>query len=106
MIKERKEFFVLVKESGEYSISDVEWFETFEEARSHINDLDEKGQFKYTAWFLRSQACYIERRAVGGKLPRMVTLNRWSFKKGQLDTDYSFNYAEQYREENYKGKVW
>jgi len=105
MIKERKEFFVLVKESGEYSVSDVEWFDTFEEARSHINDLDENGRFKYTGWWLDSQACYIERRAVGGKLPQMVTLDCWAFKHGHIDGNNTYHYAKQYGEENYR-KVW
>ena len=106
MIKERKEFFVITKQIGEYDSIDDEWFDSFEEARAHINDLNENGRFKYAGWWTDSQECEIERRVIGGKQKRMVTLDEWSYRDSRLNEKYSYHWSSMYGEPEYKGKVW
>ena len=104
MVRERKEYFVITKQTSESYSIDNEWFDTFEEARKHINDKDENGNYKYTGWCTGSQKCRIERRVVGGKQKSMVTLDSWSYYDGKLDTDYSYHWSSRFGEPEYEGK--
>ena len=106
MVKERKEYFVIKDCSGEYNSVDAEWFDTFEEARSHINDSNEHGNYRYTGWYTDSRECEIERRVVGGKQKRMVTLDSWNYRDGRLNEEYSYHWSSRYGEPEYEGKVW
>lgn len=100
MTKRNIEFFVLVDCSGEYNTTEAEYFDTFEEARSHINDTNEHGNFKYHGWWTDAQECEIKRIIITPEYKLPKTTDIWAYRNGRLDETHSYHY-----ENAYQGKV-
>lgn len=90
MTKKTIEFYVIKEEISEYNEREAEYFDTFEEARSHINDTDENGRYKYCGYWTDSQECSICRKFINPQTKTMITTDTWVFKKGKLINHYNF----------------
>ena len=103
MVTKSIELFVICSD-GEKSSRMEECFDTFEDARSHISDMDEGGRhYKYSGYWGDRQVCYIERLYIEPGMKRLIRTNTWAFKDGNLDMDYSCIWNEEHA---YKGEVW
>ena len=100
MITKTIEYFALVEEN-ERSMGEREIFDTFEEARSHINDKNEDGSYKYREPWNDYQGCWIYRYYADSTRKTVSTTNVWQFSNGCLYNSYCWD-----REHAYTGKVW
>ncbi len=103
MVTKSIELFVICADY-EYTSKEEEYFNTFEDARNHISDMDESGRrYKYSGWWSDRQTCEIKRIYIepGMKCPECT--NIWSFKDGKLDPNNSYVWNHEHA---YRGKVW
>lgn len=100
MITKTIEYFALVEEN-ERSMGEREIFDTFEEARSHINDKNEDGTYKYREPWNDYQGCWIRRYYADSTMKNVSITNIWRFSNGCLYNSYCWD-----REHAYTGKVW
>lgn len=81
------DFYIIEDCSGEYSRED-EYFDNFDDAYSHINDLKENGRFKYTGWWTDNQECNIIHKQITPTMKVIREVERWEYKCGKL---FSYN---------------
>ena len=78
MVNKAIEFFILEDYSNIYvPHTEIEYFDTYEDALSHVNDKDENGNLKYTT-------CMITRKGITPTLQRMEIFERWIFENGKF----------------------
>ena len=103
MVTKPIELFVICSD-GEKPCMENEYFDTFEDARSHISDMKEDGRrYKYSGWWGDRQVCDIKRIYIEPGMKRPLCTNTWAFKDGKLDPDDSYIWDDEHA---YKGKVW
>lgn len=102
MITKTIEYFAIVGEN-EHSMGECEIFDTFEEARSHINDKNEDGTYKYREPWNDYQGCWIYRHYADSTMKTISTTNVWKFTYGRLRNYDSYCWD---KEHAYTGKVW
>lgn len=100
MITKTIEYFAIVEEN-ERSMGEREIFDTFEEARSHINDKNEDGTYKYREPWNDYQGCWIYRYYADSTMKTVSTTNVWQFSDGFLYNSYCWD-----KEHPYTGKIW
>ena len=106
MITKTIEYFAIVEDGDGVTPSKIaEIFDTFEEARSHINDLiedgEDKGRYKYCQRWTNKQGCSIKRYLATPTMKRIYRTDSWDYKDGKL-VEY-YNWVQDYP---YKGKYW
>lgn len=106
MITKTIEYFAIVKDGDGFTPSKVaEIFDTFEEARSHINDLIDDGEYKdkykYCQCWTNKQGCSIERYLATPEMKQFRRTDDWKYKNGKLVEYYNWD-----KEHPYKGKYW
>lgn len=84
MVKRTFEYFIIKDCSGEYNTRDDECFDTFEEAHSHINDLNETNHFKYHGFWTDEQECAISRILISPENKLPTKTDEYWYKNGVL----------------------
>ena len=102
MITKTIEYFAIAEEN-EHSAGEREIFDTFEEARSHINDKNEDGTYKYREPWNDYQGCWIYRYYADSTMKTISTTNVWRYINGSLSKEDSYCWD---KEHSYIGKVW
>lgn len=104
MITKTIEYFVIVEENELFdSMEEREIFDTFEEARSHINDKNEDGTYKYHEPWNDYQGCWIYRHYADSTMKIISITNVWRFIHGRLSKEDSYCWDHEHA---YTGKVW
>ena len=78
------EFYVIKDCSGEYDSTEVEYFDTFEDAVAHINDTLRDGRLKYTGWWSDDQECKIIKKIISPEYKTFIEQECWHFENGKL----------------------
>jgi hypothetical protein len=102
MVSRTIEYFAIKKDGDGHSPSiDTEVFDTFDEARAHIDDLDENGRYKYCACWTDHQGCSIERNYIDPTMKTFRRTDTWGYEDERL------TYHQEWDKEHlYHGKVW
>lgn len=78
MVNKSVEFFILEDCTNQYiPPTEIEYFDTYEDALSHVNDKDEDGKLKYFT-------CMITRKCITPTLQRMEIFDHWIFENGKF----------------------
>ena len=107
MITKTIEYFAICEEIDGWVPSKkiAEIFDTFEEARSHINDLiedgEDKGRHKYCRPWTDEQGCSIARYFATPEMKYIKRTDDWSYKNGVLVA-----YSNWDKEHPYEGRFW
>lgn len=87
MVTRTFEYYIIKDCSGEYDTRDDECFDTFEEAYSHINDLDERCHYKtykYHGFWSDKQECAIARIVISPENKLPIKTDEYWYKNGIL----------------------
>lgn len=86
MVNRTIELYVIKDSSGEYNVGEDEYFDTYKEAYSHINDQDDKGKgyYKYHGFWTSQQECAITKKVLTPETKLFVETDSWKFKNGKL----------------------
>ena len=97
------EYFVIEYYADDSMCLPGETFETFEEARSHINDINEKGKYIYSEPWTNAQTCKIIRYFGEPGMTNVEKTNTWKYRNGQLVEDLCYVWDEYH---TYDKAVW
>lgn len=84
MVKKPIEYYTIatnhwVFETQREVVLEVETFDSFEEARSHIYDKNEDGSYKYHSVYGKDMECRIRRYYICPEMPVVTMTDEWKY---------------------------